>query len=111
MAARIREDDAAGRRTLLLVETTPWIAAGHREPLRDRQQSAVELFFGAHPAADLLFERIESGAYDTVIGNAGHRSAAGDPSDRFAVRLGQSLARRYVPCGTSDLFPVYCRRP
>jgi hypothetical protein len=111
MVARIDADEAAGRRTLLLVATTPWIATGHRTPLRDREQSAVELFFGHIPEGDLLFARIESGEYDTVITNEGLRSVSGDPSDRFAVRLAASLAGRYAPCDPDGPPFALCRFP
>ena len=51
----------------MLLNTVPWIAAGHRDVPGDRYASAVELFFARLPEGQLLASRTAQGrTYDTI---------------------------------------------
>jgi hypothetical protein len=87
----LTSDRAAGRTTLLLVHAEAWIDAGHRDVPHDRAHSAIELFYGGHPEADLLFQRIAGGRYDTVVATTTELAPQPGPLGRFDDRLRESL--------------------
>ncbi|MEO6419080.1 MAG: hypothetical protein ABIP39_06720, partial [Polyangiaceae bacterium] len=92
----IHRDDAAGRHTLLLNHVAPRIAAGHRDVPHDRFASAVNLFISRRPEAQLLFDHIEDGRYDTVV--LPPPSAQAGATGEFTARVTESLARHYGRC-------------
>ncbi len=96
LAEIVERDAREGEQTLLLTTVLPWIRAGRTDAPRDRYHSAVELFFGGFPEGRLLFERIASGKYRTVVVSAGDRSARGGPTDEFEAAIRESIARAYV---------------
>jgi hypothetical protein len=109
MTAAVREDARDGRRTLLLLNTVPWIAAGHRDVPGDRYASAVELFFARLPEGQLLASRIAAGTYDTIL--AGGSPLAPRPGllGEFNRGLVDAMHGRYVveyPTGATDLTRV-----
>jgi hypothetical protein len=63
----VLDDTAAGRRPLLLLSVAAWVDAGRRDVPPDRFHSAIELYFGGFPEANLLPAHIADGRYDTVV--------------------------------------------
>jgi hypothetical protein len=101
--ARVLADDAsAGRRTLVLLSTADWIAAGHRDVPGDRYQSAVELAFGGLPQGDLLAAHIADGRYDTIVAVGAYLRTEPTPVGRFERSLRAALERRYVIAGPPE---------
>ncbi len=96
LAEIVQRDARDGEQTLLLTTILPWIRAGRTDAPRDRYHSAAELFFGGFPEGKLLFERIASGKYRTVVASAGEPSARGGPTDEFQGAIRESIARTYV---------------
>lgn len=96
LALIVERDAREGEQTLLLTTILPWIRAGRTDAPRDRYHSAVELFFGGFPEGRLLFERIASGKYRTVVASAGPPSARGGPTDEFQATIRESIAGAYV---------------
>jgi hypothetical protein len=91
-----RADAIAGRRTLLLVDTAAWIAAGHRDVPRDRLAPAVELNHAESPLADVLVAHVADGRYDTIVAPARSEIDDGRSLGRFLGRLRAALDDRYA---------------
>ncbi len=91
----VSDADARGEHALVLVQTTPWIAAGHRDVPRDRFHSAVELFYGRRPEADLLFLHIADGRYATIVVGAQQLRGGADPLGEMSARLRASIEATY----------------
>lgn len=102
VVATVRDADARGARALLLVHSTAWIAAGHTDVPRDRFHSAVELFYGSLPEADLLFSHVEDGRYDTIVATTAQLRPGDDLLGRLCARLRASIERGYDRVWPSD---------
>ena len=115
----IRDADGRGEHALVLVQTTPWIAAGHRDVPHDRFHSAVELFYGRRAEAELLFAHVADGRYATIVVGAGQLRGGGDPLGDMTARLRASIEARYdrvypapgVALDAIDGIVVFQRRP
>jgi hypothetical protein len=105
MTETIREDTRLGRRTMEVLHTTPWIAAGRRDVPGNRYASAAELFFAHLPEGGLLSNRIAEGKYDTIIAGGSQLAPAPGLLGEFNRDLLAALRARYVlayPAGSRD---------
>jgi hypothetical protein len=91
----VRDADAHDERALLLVHSTAWIAAGHRDVPRDRFHSAVELFYAHRPEAELLFAHVEDGRYATIVVTTAQLRPGDDLLGRMNARLRAAIESRY----------------
>jgi hypothetical protein len=100
VASVVRGDAAAGRRTLVLLSSAEWIAAGHRDVPPDRYQSAIELWYGGFPQANLLAAHIADGRYDTIVARGVYLRPEPSPLGRFNALLRDAIDRRYALAGS-----------
>jgi hypothetical protein len=102
----VQDDTLAGRKTLAPLHMAAWISAGRRDVPGERFQSAVELWYGGFPQAQLLFDRIEDGRYDTVVVTGAYLQADQGPLGRFDARLREAIERRYELAEPTRAFSV-----
>ena len=91
----IADDTAAGRRTLALMHSIPWIDAGRQDVPVDRYASAIELFFAKRPESEELFRHIADGRYDTILVSGSLLRTETPLSRDFNSRLAGLLAKYY----------------
>jgi hypothetical protein len=95
LTSTLREDTRLARRTLSLLHTNPWIAAGRRDIPRDRYSSAMELYYAHFQEAELLPRRVAEGRYDTILAVGVQLAPGADMRGQFNGGLLAALESGY----------------